>query len=468
MTGKLRRPPPVAVLLIANMLLLLYRFKSKKDSYHDTNLFTTETYGAVDECKKKAKYLADVLPAKEMYSEVPATSRMRHSLSFKLSGRGESHVESAQGQQQHYANVGMRDAVAEQYILRGHARANMKVREKVRWNNIEDEKKRESIPVWLRGVPFYYDEHHLWCINQNVVAGRQNDNDDWVPFGEAEVLPEDNGERFLAAYAAEQKARRASGAVAKDKAVGRLARCPCTKCLNNAEALTPKGGDGGGAILGGRAASAWALVEDDDTSSDDGDGDSGFPIDMDDDDDRDDGFGHDIGKAPIGEIHDTIKTARVEQDELDGLKDGGMVGVAKQTIPWCVATQQQQPMGAMQPWNPIGMTQQQPMGMMQQPQSMMRGMPGQWGQQIPWGQQQWGQQQWIGGQQFVGQPMMMQQQPMMQQQQQQQMQQQTAGVKKRRGKYFTYCCQTYVNHRKQRKPGRPKHDDNCELMLAGG
>lgn len=390
---------------------------------------------------KKAKYLADVLPASEMYNETPATMRMRHCLSLKYSARGESHVESAQGQQQHYANVGMRDEVAEQYILRGHARANLKMREKAKWNDMEGWE-RESIPVWLRGVPFYHDEHHLGRINEQVERGREGLGSSWVPFPDVKGLPDNNGERFLGSYFNEQKQR--GGGVDGQ-------RCPCGECANNIVPLSFLGG--GEAAAGTTAMAAAASVGRGlagllDGDSDESDG-NYFNFDRDDDEGNEQG-GYEIGKRPIGDVHQEMAVKREE----DAMAAAAVALSGHNLTPRMMQQQMKGPPAAMMPWN-VQQQQQHTMG-------------GQMGMPVPWGMQP------MAGQPWGMQPMQMMNPMLMQQQQmppwcQPSMQQTTvpaSGRPKKRSKFYEECCLSYVHHRKAKKAGRPKHDEHCPLMTG--
>lgn len=132
-------------------------------------------------------------------------------------------MESSQGQQQHFANLGMRDTVAEQTILRGHGRANARIRAKLDWNQMDNEE-REAIPAWTRGEPLSFDHLLLSSINRAVEATGSA----WVPFENVQTLEEDNGEQFLATYYEEQKIR-------KEKVTPHAHndRCQCLSCAMN-------------------------------------------------------------------------------------------------------------------------------------------------------------------------------------------------------------------------------------------
>lgn len=206
------------------------KYKGQRCERTDSLLFTKDTRKTVDEQCRKGQYLADVLPVEEMYNEQRATKRMKHGLSFKRSCRGESHVESAQGQQQHYGNGGMNSDRADDFILRGHARANTRKREKLEWNKGEGEW-RDKTQAWLRGTPIFYDHLRMAKINEEAAGCIEG----WVPFNNIFVVKEDNGERFLSDYFYAQQKRET-----KYNSTGRVRlteRCPCVECAQAIEPL---------------------------------------------------------------------------------------------------------------------------------------------------------------------------------------------------------------------------------------
>ena len=201
------------------------RYKTRVDPTNNKNLFTIDTYKTVQECIKKSKYLQDpkTIPLGKMYGAVAPTARTKHKLSFKLSLRGESHVESSQGQQQHFANVGMWDEVADQYILRGTCRGNARICAKLLWNE-QTQEKREAVPSFLRGEPLHFDHVLLASINGKIKAS----GSDWVPFKNLFDIKEDNGEAFLSAYYRQQQVRNNNTMVNKLNS-----RCQCIDCAAN-------------------------------------------------------------------------------------------------------------------------------------------------------------------------------------------------------------------------------------------
>ena len=209
------------------------KYKERQDM-KGKNLFTPDTKKVVLECIKKAPYLQDPpgVPLEDMYRQVLPTSRMKHDLSFHLSNRGESGTESAQGQQQHFANVGMRDTIADQYILRGMCRGNARIRQRLLWNEMPQDM-RERIPSLLRGEPQHFDHLLLGHINKTV----KDSGSPWVPFQNLFEIKADNGEQFLSAYKKAQDRR------AKTVPVNRHnSRCQCPQCAGNPVDLPWKAG----------------------------------------------------------------------------------------------------------------------------------------------------------------------------------------------------------------------------------
>ena len=162
-----------------------------------------------------------------MYGTTFPTTRMKHCLTMKPSLRGESHVESAQGQQQHFANVGMADKNADQYILRGTARGNARIRQKLLWNELPTES-RERIPAQFRGEPLHFDHLLLDSINKKVAETGAT----WVPFRDVFPILQDTGEQFLSAYKNQQRVRQ------KEEPVHtKNNRCQCALCARNPHPL---------------------------------------------------------------------------------------------------------------------------------------------------------------------------------------------------------------------------------------
>lgn len=169
------------------------------------SLFTADTKSAVENCKEKACYLSDPLPLKEMYNEILPNPNSRHQLTEYLSLRGESKLEAFHDRFAHFANCGMRDSLADSLNLAGTARYNLAIRHKRMLvktvdqaddgNSLANPEQRRNIPAgWEKVVPFY-NHSELWHINKMAAAVGCSH-----PFPYAEVLPEDNGERFFSEY----------------------------------------------------------------------------------------------------------------------------------------------------------------------------------------------------------------------------------------------------------------------------
>ena len=192
-------------------------------------LFTVETKPTVEECIKKAEFLQDPpnVQLDKMYGQTLPTSGMKHGLPFRTSMRGESRVEQMQGQQQHFANVGMRSAVADEYILRGMCRSNARIRQRIMWNESQSDD-REKMPVWLRGEPLHFDHLLLAQINEKV----QQTGASWSPFNNLFQIQDDTGEQFLSDYKKQQDQRNKTVPVDPHNN-----RCQCNQCAGNPQVL---------------------------------------------------------------------------------------------------------------------------------------------------------------------------------------------------------------------------------------
>ena len=126
--------------------LLATRWAGQEDK-KGCKLFTPKTKKTITECIKNAKFLQDPpnVELQDIYGTILPTSGMKHGLPFKTSMRGKSQVEQMQGQQQHFANLGMQSEVADDYIMRGMCRSNARIRQRLDWNEVELEH-RERVP----------------------------------------------------------------------------------------------------------------------------------------------------------------------------------------------------------------------------------------------------------------------------------------------------------------------------------
>ena len=166
-------------------------------------LFTADTKQAIQNCKEKAMYISDPLPLQDMYDEILPNPNSSHQLVEYLSLRGESKLEAFHDRFAHFANCGMRASLADNLNLAGTARYNLSIRHKrsraSSKNPIENPMSspecRKKIPVgWERVVPCF-NHSELSFVNQLAA-----DVGCRVPFPYAEVLPEDNGERFFSEH----------------------------------------------------------------------------------------------------------------------------------------------------------------------------------------------------------------------------------------------------------------------------
>ena len=412
------------------------KFKGRHCPKIDALLFTSDTMKVVNEQCKKAKHLVDVLPVETMYNEEKATKRMKHGLSFKRSCRGESHVESAQGQQQHYGNGGMNKDRANEFILRGHAQANTKKREKLEWNKGDGEWRDKTLS-WLHGVPIFYDHLRMAKINgdaADVIEG-------WTPFDRVFIVKDDNGERFLAEYCDEQKGRDTKySAVGKDRLTD---RCPCLKCAQAIEPLPHR-------RRAGVAVQDAALGLDDD-----------FMMSMEDEGETD-WPGSQEQDWPHQSNDDLLNDSMIENEEdpmgfSQTINESEHGGLTPPDMPFCqpVSVDETQkastkpvhhvhnpfprspfpslvPPG---PMTPMGMG--MGMGMAPMPMTSMGMGP-------------------------MGMMMQMQHMQMQQMERMQQMMQRSPPRRRRkRNVHIDSCCELYVRDRTEKKNGRPRHSLTC-------
>jgi len=164
-------------------------------------LFTSDTRPAIDNCKLKAEFLSDPLPLEDMYDKILPNPNSKHQLIEYLSLRGESKLESFHDRFAHFANCGMRASLADNLNLAGTARYNMTIRHKRSMmvskgsqpqNPMSNPEYQKKIPAGFESVVPYFNHSELWHVNE-IAATAGCD----IPFPHAEVLPEDNGERFF-------------------------------------------------------------------------------------------------------------------------------------------------------------------------------------------------------------------------------------------------------------------------------
>ena len=215
-------------------------------------IFTPDQKATINKSFVNAKFLSDVLPMEEMYRTVESSSRCKHLLMCNYSNHGESRLESFHQVEAHMANSGMRASLADILSLRGTARFNVRIRERIRIDSLPRDIK-ERVPSWLRGIPAFYDHSLLEVLNKQAAAVGAS-----CPFPFVRPTPrENNGELFLSEYfhAQVRRNRELTPSLFNN-------RCQCSSCEGNpiplpheiesaaAAAATGSGSDGGVASVG--------------------------------------------------------------------------------------------------------------------------------------------------------------------------------------------------------------------------
>ena len=171
----------------------------RKDPLTGDTLFTSETKGAIDECKKKATYLQDPLPLDQMYDIILPSQNASHQLNEYLSRRGESCLESFHLMLAHFGNCGMRTSLADNLNLTGTARHNLTIRHKRLLIGLTPENTaRRKIPATYEGIVGFFNHTELHHVNMIAIEAGLRGRD--LPFKNVEALPPDNGERFFSEY----------------------------------------------------------------------------------------------------------------------------------------------------------------------------------------------------------------------------------------------------------------------------
>jgi len=185
--------------------------RGRLDPIRNVPLFTAETKDAVENCKEKARYLADPLPLNQMYDEIPPSPNSKHQLTEFLSKRGESKLESFHDRFAHFANCGMRESLADSLNLAGAALFNLTIRHKRTHVTTENTASantaaasanptksivdRNVIPAgWEKVLP-YFNHTELGYVNKLAQSVGCS-----MPFPNAEPLLPDNGERFFSQH----------------------------------------------------------------------------------------------------------------------------------------------------------------------------------------------------------------------------------------------------------------------------
>jgi len=195
--------------------------RGRKDPMTDETLFSSDTKGTVEECKKKAPYIQDPLPIEEMYDLINPSVNSPHQLKEYISRRGESCLESFHLMLAHFGNCGMRASLADNLNLTGTARFNLAVRQKRTLIALTAENPtRKKIPSAYESVVSFFNHSELAHINTIAIAAGVSPNN--LPFTRVEPLQKDNGERFFSEYLKWMKD-------AKPR-YDNLCRCLCADC----------------------------------------------------------------------------------------------------------------------------------------------------------------------------------------------------------------------------------------------
>ena len=201
--------------------------RGRLDPHSNQPLFTAETHQALENCKEKAKFLADPLPVEKMYCEIPPSPRSSNQLVEYVPLRGESKLESFHDNLTHFANCGMRETLADALNLAGTAQYNRAIRHKMRIMT-KSQEERSVVPAGWEMVVSFGNACKTNMIN--ILASMSGASR--PPFPEVEKLPEDTGERFFSEYLETRKEIRQQ--VPKHPLND---RCQCRKCASNKKRL---------------------------------------------------------------------------------------------------------------------------------------------------------------------------------------------------------------------------------------
>jgi len=135
----------------------------------------------------------------------------------------ENRPEALHNEEANMANTNMRESLADSIHLEGTSRWNRQVRERHRFDSLPADE-RSKVPTFFHGEPLFFNESDLAVVNSMAEKVGVTE----VVHPNAHPPPEDNGERFFAAYFREQQKRNA------DLVPHMLnTRCQCMKCANN-------------------------------------------------------------------------------------------------------------------------------------------------------------------------------------------------------------------------------------------
>jgi hypothetical protein len=170
-----------------------------RDPKSNLPLCLWNTASAVRNAKMSAKFVTDLLPANELFIPIGKTD---YGLTIWQGIRGaESKLESFHLALNHFANRGCKRSLADNLTLHGVALYNLRIRFRKRLTH--DTKLKESLMSFFLNSPAHLNNSHLLAINNKANrAGLRGS-----VYGGIEILPEDNGERFMSEYWEQQNKR---------------------------------------------------------------------------------------------------------------------------------------------------------------------------------------------------------------------------------------------------------------------
>jgi hypothetical protein len=121
-------------------------------------LFTPETKVALEEAKKKAQFVMDILSLEEIYQPVEARTRVKHSLPmYRYARATASKLESFHADQAMFGNTGMAIGLIDTINHAGLVRHDTKIWWRL-WIDLLPSAERDGIPFYFwRIVCHYYD-----------------------------------------------------------------------------------------------------------------------------------------------------------------------------------------------------------------------------------------------------------------------------------------------------------------------
>ena len=217
-TPYLRKRIHSAAHTVQNLDNWIKDFASRKDG-KGRSVFTRETEAVTKEQMKKVEYVADIEDNDtNTYQEIKAGPRSTHFLSKWKTIRPESFLEAFHEFLAHFANTSMRKELADDLSMRGTCEWNVKCRWVEYYQGLDDAKKH--LPRYLEDFPPFWDHSMLGYLNKQATdLGLEE------PFPFVTPINQDNGERFLSKYFAEQEARNKGGVMDEATKTCRCAQC---------------------------------------------------------------------------------------------------------------------------------------------------------------------------------------------------------------------------------------------------